>query len=417
MLPEWNQAAPEVTVGLDIDMLDLRWRADGPPHGLFKRMRTEAPVYWYERPDGIGYWSVFRHADIHRISHDTETFSSARGGVYLHPDQQVPLELMRSMMLVMDPPQHTRYRRIVSKVFTPLAVAKMGDDIRARVNRTIDNFIEKGSCDFVEDFAVPVPLGVLLEMMGVPQQDAGVFYDWTERLEQAQRVPGPLGAVDVFEEMSGYLAAQIEQQTKAAVEDSLVMRLRNAEVDGEKLNDMEIVAVFGLLAFAGNDTTRNTISTGLRALIDHPQAMQELRDNPALIPTAIEEILRWTSVVQWFARTATRDVEVGGQRIAEGDKLVLWYGSGSRDEAVFENADTFDIHREKPNHMAFGGGGRHICLGASLARLELRIVFEEVLSRMRDIRLAGTPELVPTHWVYGYSKMPITFTPGSKLGA
>lgn len=400
----------------EVDIFDPRWWVDGPPHELFARLRAEAPVHWYQNPDGTGYWSVFRHADIHRISHDSETFSSARGGVYINPDQVVPLDVMRTMMLVMDPPQHTRYRKILAKVFTPASVAKLEEGIRARVTRTIDKFIETGSCDFVSDVAVPIPLGVLMELMGVPEDDMQTWFDWTERIEKAVRVSESSAALDVFGEMGGYLAQQIERQTTEAVEDSLVMRLRNAEVDGEQLNELEIVAVFGLLAFAGNDTTRNTTATGLLTLLNHPEALQELYADPSLLPGAIEEILRWTTVVQWFARTATRDVEVGGKAIAEGDKIVMWYGSGSRDEAVFADADTFDIHRPKPDHQAFGGGGRHFCLGASLARLELRVTFEEILRRMKDIELAGTPELVPSHWAHGLSAMPIRFTPGPRLG-
>lgn len=341
----------------EVDIFDPRWWVDGPPHELFARLRAEAPVHWYQNPDGTGYWSVFRHADIHRISHDSETFSSARGGVYINPDQVVPLDVMRTMMLVMDPPQHTRYRKILAKVFTPASVAKLEEGIRARVTRTIDKFIETGSCDFVSDVAVPIPLGVLMELMGVPEDDMQTWFDWTERIEKAVRVSESSAALDVFGEMGGYLAQQIERQTTEAVEDSLVMRLRNAEVDGEQLNELEIVAVFGLLAFAGNDTTRNTTATGLLTLLNHPEALQELYADPSLLPGAIEEILRWTTVVQWFARTATRDVEVGGKAIAEGDKIVMWYGSGSRDEAVFADADTFDIHRPKPDHQAFGGGG------------------------------------------------------------
>ncbi|BBZ04684.1 hypothetical protein MCHIJ_41210 [Mycolicibacterium chitae] len=217
--------------------------------------------------------------------------------------------------------------------------------------------------------------------------------------------------------MGAYLAQQVIAQSEAAVEDSLVMRLRRAEVDGEELTDLEIVMFFGLLTFAGNDTTRNTAATGLRTLLEHPEALRELYEEPALIPGAIEEILRWTSVVQWFARTATRDVELGGRQIRAGDKLVMWYGSGSRDEAVFDDAATFDIHRPKPDHMAFGDGGRHFCLGASLARLELRVIFEEVLDRMKDLRSDGAAELVPSHWAYGLSKLPVAFTPGPRRGA
>lgn len=402
----------EVAVA-DVNVFDPQWWVDGPPHELFKRMRDAAPVHWNPLPDGTGCWALFRHADISTVSHDSETFSSAKGGVFINPDQLVNLDVISNMLLYMDPPTHTRYRKIVAKVFTPASVAKLEEGVRARVAKTIDNVIEAGKADFAADIAVPIPLHILMELMGAPEEDLPKFYDWTERIEQGIRATESNTGAVVFGEMAGYLAQQVMQQMEAAVEDSLVMRLRNAEVDGEKLNDLEIVMFFGLLTFAGNDTTRNTAAAGLRTLIEHPDALNELYDDPSLIPNAIEELLRWTSVVQWFARTATRDVELGGKQINAGDKVVMWYGSGSRDEAVFENADTFDIHRPKPDHMAFGGG-RHFCLGASLARLELRVIFEEVLGRMKDLRLDGTPELVPSNWAYGLSSLPVAFTPGPR---
>lgn len=400
----------------DIDIFDPRWWVDGPPYDLFRRMRQDAPVHWNRFPDGTGCWTVFRHADVSAISHDSVTFSSQRDGIFLHRDQVLPLELMSNMLLYMDPPGHTRYRKILAKAFTPAVVAQLEGAIRQRVTKTIDAVIQDGRCDFVEDIAVPIPLGVLIELLGVPEIDTGQFFDWTERVEQAVRAPEPNAGADVFGEMVTYLAQQIERQTREQIEDSLVMKMRRAEVDGEQLTELEIVTFFGLLAFAGNDTTRNTAATGMLALLQHPQALQELYDDPSLIPGAVEEILRWTTVVQWFARTATRDVEIDGHHIAEGQKVVMWYGSASRDEALFRDPDTFDIHREKSSHTAFGGGGRHFCLGANLARLELRIVFEEVLGRMRDLELAGPIERIPANWAHGLFRMPVRFTPGP-LGA
>ena len=390
----------------------MKWRDDGPPHELFKRMRAEAPVHWNPLPDGTGCWSVTRHADIAAISRDTETFSSHRGGIFLHHDQVLPLDLNRNMLLYMDPPQHTRYRLILQKAFTPHSVATMEETIRARVTRTIDAVIERGSCDFVDEIAVPIPLGVLTELMGVPEVDIPKFYDWTERIEASQRSPEPNAGLDVFAEFGPYLYEQIERQTAESVADSLVMKLRNAEVDGERLSDPEIVTFFGLLAFAGNDTTRNSAATGMLALLEHPDELQKLYENPTRADSAVEEILRWTSVVQWFNRTATTDTELGGQRISEGDRVVMWYASGSRDEDVFEQPDSFDIDRKKPDHMAFGGGGRHFCLGAGLARLELRIAFEEVARRMKNLQIAGEVERLPSNWANGLIHLPVEFTRG-----
>lgn len=398
----------------EVDIFDMRWRESGPPHTLFKQMRAEAPVRWNPLPDGSGCWSVTGHAEVSAISRDTATFSSQRGGIFLYPDQVLPLDLMSNMLLYMDPPGHSRYRLILQRAFTPHTVAKLEDGIRSRVTKTIDKIIEQGAGDFVEDIAVPVPLGVLTELMGVPEEDIPQFYEWTERIEEAQRDPEPGTALAVFGEMAAYLYAQIARQTQEADADSLVTKMRAAEVDGEQLTDLELVTFFGLLAFAGNDTTRNTTATGMLALLEHPQALQELYADPALIEDAVEEILRWTSVVQWFNRTATCDTELGGQQIKAGDRVVMWYGSASRDEAVFEDPDTFDIHRRKPDHKAFGGGGRHFCLGASLARLEVRVVLEEVLRRMQNLELAGDVERLPSNWAHGLVKLPVTFAPGPR---
>jgi cholest-4-en-3-one 26-monooxygenase len=269
----------------------------------------------------------------------------------------------------------------------------------------------------VSDIAVPIPLGVLTELMGVPEDDIPRFFDWTEQIEAAQRAPEPNGAVDVFGEMAVYLHEQIERQAREGANESLVMRLSAAEVDGERLTDPEILVFFGLLAFAGNDTTRNTAATGMLSLFEHPEELAELRADPALAGSAVEEILRYTSVVKYFVRTATRDTELCGQRILAGDRVMLWYSSASRDESVNEDAQLFDIQRVKPDHKAFGGGGRHFCLGAGLARLELRIVFEEILRRMGDLEPAGPVERLPSSWANGLVALPVRFTPGAREGA
>jgi cholest-4-en-3-one 26-monooxygenase len=400
----------------DVDLMDERWFADGPPHELFARMRAEAPVRWNRLADGSGFWSLTRHADISAVSRDHRTFSSHEKGIFLHPDQVVPLDLTRNLLLYKDPPEHTKYRAILQTAFTPHTVAKLEGVVRARVTKVIDSVIEAGACDFVADIAVPVPLGVLTELMGCPDEDIPRLYEWTEQIEAAQRAPEPSAATEVFVEMAGYLHEQIAAQAAAGDADSLVMRLRNAEVDGQKLDDSEILVFFGLLVFAGNDTTRNTAANGMRLLLEHPEQMAELIADESLIAAAVEEILRLTSVVQWFARTALRPTEIAGQEIAAGEMVVLWYASASRDESVFEHPDRFDIHRAKPDHKAFGGGGRHFCLGAGLARLELRVLFEEVLRRMREVRLAGEIRRLPSNWANMLTSLPVRFTPGAREG-
>jgi methyl-branched lipid omega-hydroxylase len=395
-----------------VDLLDPEWFSDGPPHELFARMRAEAPVRWNEVPGQGGFWSVTRHADITAISRDTETFSSHRGGIFMHPDQVFPLELTRNLLLYKDPPEHTKYRLPLQSAFVPRTVTKLAEDVRARVTRVIDAVIERGSCDFVTDVAVPVPLGVLAELMGILDRDIPRFYEWTSQIEDAQRSPEPAAGMPVLVEMGEYLGEQIARQTGAGKEETLVMRLRHAEVDGKPFDDSEILLFFGLLAFAGNDTTRNTASSGMLALLEHPKQIAMLREDPSLIEQAVEEILRWTSVVNFFARTATCDTEIGGQKISEGDKVVMWYTSASRDEEVYEDPQRFDVTRTEHSHQAFGGGGRHFCLGAGLARLELRILFEEMLRRMPDIAKAGEVTRLESSWANSLTSLPVTFTPG-----
>jgi methyl-branched lipid omega-hydroxylase len=415
-MPEMTGTASMDQVSLDgLDLMDPAWFADGPPHELFARLRAEAPVHWNRSPDGSGFWSLTRHADVSAVARDTDTFSSYRGGIFLHPDQVTPLDLNRNLLLYKDPPEHTKYRKILQNAFTPRTVASLDDSVRARITSVIDAVIQQGECDFVTDIAVPVPLGVLAELMGIPDEDIPRLYEWTEQIEAAQRSPQPAAALETFTEMAAYLHEQIQIQLEAGGQ-SLVTRLRDAEVDGERLDEPEILTFFGLLVFAGNDTTRNTASSGTLALLEHPDQYARLCENPELVPQAVEEILRFTSVVNYFARTVTRDTEIGDQRLAQGDKVVSWYTSASRDEAVHDDPNGFDITRDGQDHKAFGGGGRHFCLGAGLARLELRILFEEVTRRMPDLAPAGEVKRVPSSWANSLTSMPVSFTPAAPQG-
>jgi cholest-4-en-3-one 26-monooxygenase len=389
-----------------VDLMNPGWFADGPPHELFARMRAEAPVRWNATNQG-GFWSLTRHAEISQVSRDPATFSSYRAGIFLHPDQVTPLDMNRSLLLYMDPPQHTKYRQILQSAFVPNTVRRLESEIRARVSRVIDAAVEGGTFDAVHDVAVPIPLGVLAALMGLPEADIPRLYEWTEKIEAAQRAPQPAAALDVFVEMAGYLHEQIARQIEEGTDDSLVIRLRSAQVDGQRLDDTEILVFFGLLVFAGNDTTRNTTANGILALLEHPDQLARLREDPALIPDAVEEILRFTSVVNYFARTATRDTELAGQPIAEGDKVVMWYCSASRDEAVFADPQRFDIGRNAREHCAFGGGGRHFCLGAGLARLELRVILEELLARAPALERAGAVSRLPSAWANGLTALPV----------
>jgi len=386
----------------DVHLMDAELFADGPPHELFKQMRDEAPVRW----DPEGFWSVTREADVAVASRYFETYSNYEGGIFLNPDQVNPLDVNRNLLLFKDPPEHTKYRKILQTAFVPNSVRKLEPQVRALITRTIDAVIEAGECDFVADIAVPIPLGVLAELMGLPAEDIPKLKRWTDEIEAAQISPESAAALPTLGEMSTYLMEQIGAQTEAGA-DSLVTTLLAAEVDGERLTDTEILVFFALLVFAGNDTTRNTASNGMLALLEHPEQWRALCEQPELIPHAVEEILRHTSVVNYFARTATRDTELGGQRIAKGDKVVLWYTSASRDERACPHAQRFDIGREEINHHAFGGGGRHFCLGAGLARLELKVLFEELTRRMPRVRLKGPVERLRSSWANSLTSLPI----------
>jgi cytochrome P450 len=394
-------------------LTDLDRFADGPPHALFDELRSEPPADTGLGPQGNRLWSVCSHAAIAQASRDTETFSSWEAGIFPHSDQVNPLDVNRNLLLFKDPPEHTKYRKILQTAFVPRSVAALEDEVRAIVTEVLDRVVEDGECDFVADVAVPIPLRVLARLMGLPADDLPMMEDWITRIESAQISPEPAAATPVLGEMSVYLAEQIEVQ-KAAGGDSLVTTLAGAEVDGERLTDAEILVFFALLVFAGNDTTRNTMAGGMLALLEHPDQLGLLAREPDRIEAAVEEILRWTSVVNYFCRTATADAELAGREIGSGDKVMLWYAAGSRDAEVNADPHTFDVTRAEPAHMAFGGGGRHFCLGAGLARLELRVAFEEIFRRLAGIRLAGEPQRLRSNWANALTSLPIEFDPGPK---
>ena len=405
----------DATTSLEtVNLFDPQWHVDGPPHALLAELRAEASVRWNPLADGTGCWTVLGHAEVAQASRDFATFSSHEAGVFLNPDQVAPLEFARNLLLYMDPPQHTKYRLILQRAFTPHAVRQLEGAVRLRVTRTIDAFVERGAADLVPELAQRIPLGVVMDLLGVPDEDYEMFLGFTTELEEATRSPEPAAGFDAIVRLGGYLDEQLKRQTAEGREDTIVAKLRDAQVDGRKLTDAEVLVFFALLAFAGHDTTRNTTSSGMLALLRHPEALEEITADPSLIPGAVEEILRYTSVVQWFNRTALRDVELGGQQIRQGERVVLWYTSASRDAALFDRPDVFDIHRDKPDHDAFGGGGRHFCLGSGLARLELTVIFEEVTRRLRNVQLAGEARRITSSWTNALTSLPVTFDPAQK---
>jgi cholest-4-en-3-one 26-monooxygenase len=395
---------------LAVDLSDPDVFADGIPHELFTQMRAADPVHWNAMPDEPGFWAVTRHDDIAAISRDTDTFSSWEGGTMIRDDAVVPLDIWRNAMLNMDPPQHTEYRALVNTVFTARHVADLEPHIRAIARRLIDAAVAKGEFDVVEDIAVPLPLQVIAEMLGVDEVDYPKLVDFTSRAagfdDRTLRGAGEADGMQVFLDGMAFFH-EIGQQRLREPQDDLVTALQATEVEGRKLTEIELTAFLGLLAVGGTDTTRNSFAGGMLALIEHPDQRRRLLDDPSLIAPAVEEVIRWVTPFTHFRRTATRDAEIRGVPVAAGDKVVMWYASSNRDEAVFEDPFAFDVGRDPNRHQGFGGGGKHFCLGAGLARLELKVLLEEALARMPELELAGPVRRVRSAWLTALHQLPV----------
>ncbi len=404
------------TVGRDIQSVELTdqelW-ADGPPLELFKEMRSKCPIHWTERfeefPEEGGFWSVTTAEDIHTVSRDWQTYSSERGGV-LAAAGGFPLELAQAMFIGMDPPKHDRLKALFQRGFTPKRIAEHEDRIRAIARGVLGRLEGQETADLVSDVGQPVVSRVIGSFMGISEEEDAIW---------AQLVNATLGAADpdlnphglqeaatvyvpqIFERCQKLIAARRENPT-----DDLTSVLIHAEVDGEKLEEHEIVMGFFLLIAAGNDSTKATYCSAMRALMEDPAQKQMLIDDQSLVPDAVEEALRMFPAFAHFRRTATRDTELHGQKIKEGEKVVMWYVSSNRDETVYEDPDRFDIAR-KPEHQAFGAGGRHFCLGTALARLELRIMIEETLAHFPRIELDGKPEAAESMFLNQLKTLPV----------
>jgi cytochrome P450 len=389
-----------------------RW-PDGPPHELFKRMRGECPVHWTshvpEYPESAGFWSVTTADDVHTVSRDWQTYSSEKGGI-VAITANFPLELMRAMFIGMDPPKHDRIKQLFQAGFTPKRIAAHEEEIRRIVVETLDGLEGQESCDLVVDVGQAVVSRVIGSFMGIPPEDDAM---WAKMMNATLGASDPdlnpdgvEGAIEktvpeIFERCNEMIAARRENPT-----DDLTSVLVHAEIEGEKLEEHEIVMGFFLLMAAGNDSTKATYASGMRALLEDPEQMRLLLDEPALIPSAVEESLRMFPAFAHFRRTATCDTELNGQEIKEGDKVVLWYVSSNRDETRYEDPDRFDVTRN-PEHQAFGAGGRHFCLGTALARLELKILFEETLARYPEMKLDGRPLFAESVFLNQLKTLPV----------
>jgi cholest-4-en-3-one 26-monooxygenase len=404
------------TVGRDLESVELTERElwlDGPPHEMFKQMRHECPIHWTEHfgefPEEAGFWSVTTADDIHTVSRDWRTYSSERGGVVVAA-AGFPIELARAMFIGMDPPKHDRLKALFQAGFTPKGIAAHEDAIRAIVIAVLDRLDGRETCDLVTDVAQPAVSRVIHSFMGIPEEDDAI---WANLMNSTLGAGDPdlnpygfEGAVardipEIFERCRRLIAERQENPT-----DDLTSVLVHAEVDGQKLEEHEIVMGFFLLVAAGNDSTKATYCSGMRALMEHPDQLQLLLDDPSLIPSAVEESLRMFPAFAHFRRTATRDTELHGQKIREGEKVVMWYVSSNRDETRYEDPDRFDVRRN-PEHQAFGAGGRHTCLGLALARLELKVMLEETLKRFPKIELAGTPVPVESLLINQLKTLPV----------
>jgi cytochrome P450 len=408
------------TVGRDIEAVELTeeelW-ADGPPYETFKEMRGKCPIHWTESfelfPEEAGFWSVTTADDVHTVSRDWKTYSSELGGV-LVAAAGFPIELARAMFIGMDPPKHDRLKALFQAGFTPRRIAAHEDAIRAITIKVLDRLDGRETCDLVSDVAQPVVSRVIGSFMGISEEDDAI---WARLMNSTLGAADPdlnpdgfEGAIEkdlpeIFERCRQLIAARQENPT-----DDLTSVLVHSEVDGEKLEEHEIVMGFFLLMAAGNDSTKATYCSGMRALLSDSEQMQLLLDDPSLIPDAVEESLRMFPAFAHFRRTATCDTELHGQKIREGEKVVMWYVSSNRDETRFEDPDRFDLRR-KAEHQAFGAGGRHFCLGTALARLELKVMLEETLKRYPTMQLDGTPAAVESLFLNQLKTLPVRLAP------
>jgi cytochrome P450 len=392
-------------VKLEVDLADAATYRSGPPHPVFARMRAEAPVCWPPEAAGPGFWALTRHADVLAVSRDSGTFSSARAGYMTQDMDPLAVAQSRLMLLGMDPPEHTRLRGLVNRGFTPRQVARLEPRIRALSKAIVDAVAPRGACDFVTDVSGELPSLLIAELMGIPADDGRRLYELTERMHQSGAPADQQAAVVEMLTYSGGVRAS----KRAKPGDDIATVLLESELDGERLSDLEFDLFFLLLINAGGDTTRNLVASGMLALLAHPAQLAAVRADLALLPGAIEEMLRFVPPVIQFRRTLQREALLRGVKLREGEKVVMFYPAANRDEEVFAEPDRFDVRRAPNPHLAFGGGGAHYCLGANLARLEIRCLFEAVLRRLDDLELAGPVERLHSSFIDGPRRMPVRF--------
>jgi cholest-4-en-3-one 26-monooxygenase len=394
-----------------IDLLEDTW-ARAVPYDQFDLLRRDAPVHWHEHPEAQGFWAVTRYDDVRAISRDHETFSAELGSTFVQDQTPEALKMIRMTILNMDPPKHSRYRRLVSAGFTPRMITRLVDRIQERALAIVANVEGRGEIEFVEEVAAELPLQMICEMIGVPDDDRHLIFEWSNQLVGFQdsdfrtsEESGHVAAAEIYAYCEA-IAADRRQQGREDIMTALV----NAEIDGDRLTQDEINMFFVTLAVAGNETTRNLIAHSMHALLERPEIKADLVaniDDDALWLSATEEFLRWGTSIHNFRRTETRDTEIAGQPIKAGDKVVIFYASANRDPEHFTDPHVFDPRRSPNEHLTFGGGGTHFCLGANLARAQIRIMMREFLRRYPDVEPAGPHRRMRSDFVNGIKHLPV----------
>ncbi|MGB3892914.1 MAG: cytochrome P450 [Mycolicibacter sinensis] len=394
-----------------VDLADPTTYQAGMPYQAFQTLRHRAPIAWHPQKNGPGFLALTAYDDVLVVSRDSATWSSQSTGVNLDVPQPDESYWLGMLMLTMDPPRHTALRGLIRRGFTPRQVGKLTSHMAEMARQIVDDVVERGECDFANDVAGALPSFVISELLGIPLADGRRLYELTEILNA-----GVIGDPQIEQaklQMFEYSTA-LAARKRAVPEDDIATTLLHASVDGRRLTELEFNLFFMLLINAGGDTTRNLIAAGTLALIEHPAEQARLRADPALLPTAIEEMLRYVSPVTAFVRTATKDTALRGIAVPRGTRVAMFYPSANRDESHFLDPDRFDIGRSPNLHLAFGGGGTHFCLGASLARAEATAIFPEVLARMKDLELDGPVTRAPSTVINGIHSMPVRFTPAHR---